>query len=130
MRGLTWRDLITTLLAIVGGMIVYAKSYNLNWAIIGSWRSAVAALGVTGIIMTLVSGFDVANRSILNITEIILGLVAIAVGVFGVFIASPTLFYILAGLIGMLWLIDTSRHIRNSITEDGTTTYHRPAAAR
>lgn len=125
---LSWRDIATTALAIFGGAIVYAKFYDYSWAVIGSWRSAVAVLALTGIAMALLSAFDVTNRSILNITEMILAVVAIGVAAVGVIITSPVLFYTLAGLIGVVWLIDTGRHVYHSVTEEGeiTTSRHAP----
>lgn len=121
---LSWRDLINTALAIFGGAIVYAKFYDYSWAVIGSWRSAVAVIGITGLVMALLSGFDLANYSILNIVEMILGAAAIVLGVWGVLVASSVIFYALAGTLGALWLIDTARHAYHSLSGASTTTYH------
>jgi len=123
---LTWRDLVTTLLAIAGGAVVYAKYYNYSWAVIGSWRSAVAVLAAIGILMFAFSAFDFANRSILNVGEMVLGIVAIGLAITGLFVASSQIFYSLAIVLGVLWLVDTARHVRHSLMGSGTT-LHRHA---
>ncbi len=123
---LSWRDGITTALAIFGGVIVWAKFYDYSWAGIGSWRSSVAVLGLTGLAMLLFSGFDYANRSILNVIEMIAGVVAIAVAIVGIFMTSSVLFYVLAGILGGLWLVDTARHAYHSMNGESTTYHHAP----
>jgi|SRR3989344_6920648 len=127
---LSWRDFVTALLAIAGGAIVYAKFYNYSWAVIGSWRSAVAVLAGIGVLMFAFSAFNFANHSILNIGEMLVGLIAIGLALTGMIATSSPIFYILAVTLGVLWLVDTTRHARHSWIGDegvGTTTFHRHA---
>ena len=127
---LSWRDIVTTILALAGGAVVYAKFYNYSWALIGSWRSAVAVLAGIGVLMFAFSAFDFANRSILNVSEMLTGIVAIGLAITGMIATSEPIFYILAVLLGVLWLVDTARHARHSWIGDegiGTTTFHRHA---
>lgn len=127
---LSWRDIVTTLLALAGGAVVYAKFYDYSWAVIGSWRSAVAVLAAIGVLMFAFSAFDFANRSILNIGEMVVGVAAIGLAVTGMIFASSTVFYSLAVALGVLWLVDTARHARHSWIGDegmGTTTFHHHA---
>jgi hypothetical protein len=124
---LSWRDFVNTLLAVGGGAIVYAKFYDYSWSVISSWRSAVAVLAGTSLVMMLVSGFKFANRSILNVTEMLLGSLAIVLAVVGMIMTSEFVFYSLAGVMGVVWLLDTARHARHSWIGDegyGTTTFH------
>ncbi len=123
---LKWQDLITTLLVIVGGVIVYAKFYSYNWAIIGSWRSATTLLLIVGFLMFLFSRFNFANLSILNVSEMVLGVVAILMAVWGIFVVNHFVFYGLATVLGVLWLIDTARHARHG-TISSTPPYNRHA---
>lgn len=127
---LTWRDIITTLLALTGGAVVYAKFYQYSWALIGSWRSAVMALAAVGLAMLLVTGFDTENQSWLNIGEMIFGIIAAGLIITGVFVASSFVFYSLTIILGALYAVSTARHIRHSILHDGTTSsfhHHVPA---
>jgi len=124
---LSWRDLVNTLLAVAGGSIVYAKYYSYSWAGIGSWRGAVAWLAVIGLVMFMLSRFDYANRSILNVGEMVFGLAAVILMIAGVIMTSQAVFYSLATVLGVMWLVDTARHTRHSIEGGGTTTIHHPA---
>lgn len=111
---LSWRDFVTTLLAIAGAAIVYAKYYDYSWAVIGSWSSATAVLAGIGVLMFAFSGFKFSNHSILNVGEMVVGVIAIGLAIAGMFAASSTLFYSLAATLGALWLVDTARHARHS----------------
>jgi hypothetical protein len=122
---LTWKDMITTLLVIGGGAIVYAKYYSYDWRWIGdSWQKSVAALAVIGLLMFVFSSFNFANRSILNIGEMVLGFAAAVLMIVGVLVTSQPVFYGLAAVLGVLWLVDTARHVRHNIIGAGPTRLH------
>ena len=116
-----------TAAAIGGAAIVYAKFYEYSWAVIGSWRSAVAVLFGIGLVMFAFSNFNFANRSILNVGEMVLGVVAIGLAAAGMVITSSPLFYGLAIALGILWLVDTARHVRHTIIHQDTTSFHHHA---
>ena len=118
---LTWRDTISTILVICGGAVVYAKYYNYSWAVISSWRSATLVLAGIAVLMFLVNNFNFANRSLLNIAEMFLGIAAIVLAVYGALVISHTVFYALAAVMGAFWLIDTARHARHSMHSEGGT---------
>lgn len=120
---LTWRDIITTLVGLVGGAVVYAKINEYSWALIASWRSSVAVLALVALVMFAFSGFSFANRSILNVAEIFAGVVMGLLALVGMFVTSSFLFYSLAIVMGAIWLVDTARHARHSMIE-GSTTLH------
>ncbi|MGZ6004971.1 MAG: hypothetical protein ACXWLH_02365 [Candidatus Saccharimonadales bacterium] len=127
---LSWKDIVTTLLLVAGGAVVYAKFYNYSWAVIGSWKSSVAVLAAIGLVMFAFSSFNFANRSILNIGEMMFGAIAVGLALTGMIATSQPIFYILAAVLGSLWLVDTARHARHSwIGESaiGTNTFHHHA---
>ena len=128
---LSWKDSITTLALIFGALITYAKFYSFSWAVIGSWRSSVAVVALAGLIMFAFSSFNFANRSILNIAEMVMGLAAIVLAITGVIMHSSFVFYALAIVLGVEWLVDTARHIRHSYidTEETNTFHHHHAHA-
>ena len=121
---LSWKDVVNTILVIAGGAVVYAKYYSYSWSVIASWRSAVAVLAIAGILMFAFSSFEFTNRSILNVSEMVLGVVAVVLIVYGVIVVSQFAFYAVATVLGLLWLIDTARHTRHSIIGGGTTYHH------
>lgn len=121
---LSWRDLVTTGLALFGGAVVYAKFYDYSWALLGSWRSAVAVLTVTGLAMFAFSKFNFSNMSWMNLTEMLLGLIAAGLAITGMIATSEPIFYILAVVLGVLWLMDTARHVRHSLIHEDTTSFH------
>jgi hypothetical protein len=127
---LTWKDVITTLIVIGGGAVVYAKYYNYSWAVVGSWRSAVAVLALGGILMFAFSSFNFANRSTLNVGEMVVGALAIVLAVVGMIVTRQSLFYSLAVVLGVFWLVDTARHVRHSVIGHGSTTFHHHVALR
>jgi len=129
---LTWKDIITTLLVVAGAAVVYAKFYNYSWAVIGSWKSSVAVLALTGLVMVAFSSFDFSNWSILNVGEMMFGAIAVGLALTGIIATSEPIFYILAIVLGSLWLVDTARHARHTwVGEEGmgTTTFHHHASA-
>lgn len=124
---LSWRDIVTTLLAISGAAVVYAKFYEYSWAVVGSWRSAAGVVALIGLGMFVFSSFDFSNRSILNEGEKALGAIAILLALTGMIVTSQPVFYVLAATLGVLWLVDTARHVRHSILNQDTTSYHHHA---
>ncbi len=116
---LSWRDAINTLMLIAVGAIVYARHYSYSWTGIGTWQSSVAWLAIIGLVMFAFSSFDFANRSILNIGEMVFGSAAIILAVIGVLTASGPVFYSLAAVLGVLWLVNVARHVRHSVIGSG-----------
>lgn len=124
---LSWKDLVTTILAILGGAVVYAKIYDYPWAVIGSWRSATMVMAVIGLAILAYSNFNFANRSILNVAEMLFGVVALGLAVVGSIVASEPVFYSLAAILGTAWLVDTARHARHSMMGEDSAVFHRHA---
>ena len=122
---LSWQDGVTTALALFGGTLVYAKYYEYNWAVIGSWRSAGMVLAGTGLLMFLFSRFNVNDDSWLNIGEMLLSVFGLALAVSTIFVTTSWVFYTLAAVIGTTWLVDTLRKAYQSLGESGST--HHPS---
>ncbi len=84
-----------------------------------SWNSAVAVLAVIGLAMVAINGFDMANRSWRNLTEITIGIVAGIMAVIGLIVESPFIFYSVAALIAVGWVISIVSHAQHSMGSDG-----------
>ncbi len=117
---LSWRDIVTTLLVVGGGTLVWAKYYSYSWAMIGSWRSATAVIALGGLLLFAFTNFDFNNFSIANVLEMILGGAALVLAVWGMTVVNHAVFYSLAATLGLTWLVDIARHIRHSAIESGT----------
>lgn len=125
---LSWRDIVTAALAVLGGAVVYAKFYDYTWALIGSWRSAAMILAVVGILMFTFSGFNFANRSILNVGEMVFGVAALVLAAIGSIVVSKPVFYSLAAVLAATWLVDIARHARHSMmSEEDSAVFHHHA---
>ena len=115
MRGLSWRDFATTVMAIIGGTIVYARLQDWNWWLVGSWRGAIAALAVIGIAMCATNAGDIQNKSWLSRIETWLAVLSVAVIVAGLVTGWQWVGLTLAGVLGALWLTSTARNARRTI---------------
>jgi len=108
---LSWRDTWTTVLAILGGAVVFAKAQDYSWWLIGSWKGAVGVLGVIGLLMLLLNVSELTDwRNWVNWTEAILWIAAAVLVVIGLFAASQAMFYSAATVLGVTWLAMLSRH--------------------
>ena len=108
---LSWRDMLTTVLAIIGGVEVFARIQALNWPLIGSYKSALVVLGVIGLLMlalNITELFDADNW--VNWGEAVLWIAAAIVIVIGMFAASQPLFYIAAAILAVTWIAMLARH--------------------
>lgn len=123
---LSWTDLVTTLFVLSGGAVVYAKFYNYSWAVIGSWRSATAVLAGLGLGMFAFSRFNFRNFSLLNMGELLVAAVAIGLAITAMIVTSEPMFYILASMLGALWLVDTARHFYHNLVDTSTFGHHVP----
>ncbi len=117
---LSWRDIVTTLLAVGGVAIVWAKYYSFSWAMLGSWRSTTTIMALAGLLLFAFTNFDFNNYSIANVAEMVLGGIALVLAIWGMTVVNHAVFYSLATTLGITWLIDIARHIRHSTIQSGT----------
>lgn len=127
---LSWRDIATAALFVLGVAVVFAKIYSFSWVILDSWRSSVAVLAVIGLAMLAINGFNLADRSWRNVSEMTISIVAGILAVIGLIISSPFIFYSVAVLTGVAWVISVASHARHSMNPDDQTPswHHRPIA--
>ena len=127
---LSWRDIATAALFVLGVVVVFVKIYGFSWMILDSWNSAVAVLAVIGLAMVAINGFDMANRSWRNLTEITISIVAGIIAVIGLIVESPLIFYSVAVLIAVGWVISIVSHTQHSMADSQVTSWNhrRPIA--
>lgn len=107
-----YRDSIATLLAVVGGVVMFAKLNSYSWWLIGSWTGALSVLAVLGLAILLTNAVDLFRNSDESVlVEFSLWLAATTVTVASLFAATTKAEFIWSGgLIGAAWLAQTVRH--------------------
>ena len=119
---LSWRDIATAALFVLGVAVVFAKIYGFSWLILDSWNSAVAVLAVIGLGMVAINGFDLTNRSWRNMTEVAIGVVAGIMAVIGLVVESSFIFYSVATLMAIAWAISVVSHAQHSLASNNQST--------
>lgn len=121
---LTWRDAVILALVVFGGAVIYAKFNAIDWSFISGWRNAFAVLGLTGLAAAFFSNFDVADRSLPNTAEMIVGAGAFLALIWGIVIAAATPFYVLAAFACAAWLISIGRHLYHTFEMEHNRSRH------
>jgi ABC-type Na+ efflux pump permease subunit len=110
---LTWRDVVTTGLAVFGAFVVLAVERGWDWPLLGSYRSSSLVLGAMGIAMCAVGGSTTKDMSFSDPfiqTASVLGFAALVFIVTGLVSPTRAVFLALAVTTLALWLIATIRH--------------------
>ena len=112
----TFRDVIAAILAVVGGVVMFAKLQSYNWWLIGSWRGALGVLAVLGLGILLTNIVEVVRMEDgAAVGEFALWAVAAAVTVVSLVVATTQAEFIWSGIaIGVAWLAQLSRHLLSS----------------
>jgi hypothetical protein len=110
---LTWRDGAATILAALVVTVLVAVTQAWAWPLLGDYRSGVIALTILGFTMCTV-GFRAADAPAFKqpfmIIGSVLGVVALALVVFGLIFATQALFVALAITLLALWIVTTVDH--------------------
>jgi hypothetical protein len=121
---LSWKDFANTLLVGAGFAAVWARLYDYTWWFVGSFKGAMATIGVLGLVMLLVNVselYDTENWA--NFGESILWLGAAALVITGLFVASKALFISAAIVMGVIYLTSLARHAWHSYHDHPTMPY-------
>lgn len=121
---LGWRDVISTLVVATGATAVWAKLYDYTWWFLGSWKGAIATLGVLGLVMFATAMTELADlENWFNFGEAILWLGATALVITGLFVASKALFVSAAIVLGVVYVSSLARHTWHSYHDHPTMPY-------
>lgn len=121
---LTWRDILASLLAVLGGVLVFAKLQSYQWWLIGSWKGALGVVGMVGLAILATYAVDwFRNESLGVIPEMILWLAAATVVIGSLFATTTKAQFVWSAcLIGLAWLAQLGAHGWDS-THSHTTHY-------
>ena len=118
----TWRDGVASLFVVLVGVVTLAVYRSWDWPLLGSYRAGTVALLVLAVPMCAVGGSAFWNsvafqhpiqamRDPLLAVPMVMGPVAIVL-VIGALVAGTEAWFLgLAMLIGLKWLLATTRHI-------------------
>lgn len=111
---LTWKDLVTTVLAVMTAGLYYSMSKGITLPLIAGYRSAIIALGIIGIGMCALSGGNTAPSGPFIILASVGGIVALILIVYGLITGTKFAFILLTVTILVLWAGATLRHLLSS----------------
>ncbi|MFB3738757.1 MAG: hypothetical protein ACE14W_07305 [Candidatus Velamenicoccus archaeovorus] len=118
---LTWRDGVATIAAAVGAVLTLAVARSWDWPLLGSYRMGVIALFLVAQPMCRTGGAAfwtgeavkhpaLVRHDPLLATTMALGAVATVLVVVGLVMGTRGPFLVLAGVMGLMWLLTTLRH--------------------
>ncbi len=113
---LSWRDVVASALAILGGLVVFAKLQSYSWWMLDSWSSALVTVGIIGLAIVALYCVDwIHNDSFGAMGEMMLWSVAAAATVLSLTVETTQAEFVLsATLIGLAWLTQFGAHIWDS----------------
>ncbi len=107
---LSWKDAVTTVLAVGTGLLTYAKYQGWQSWLTGP-RLGVLVLGAIGIAMCATGAGTIPSGSAWSIILSVMGGLALLLVIAGLITGSAFVFYALTADILALWLLATIRHL-------------------
>lgn len=122
---LTWRDIVAAVLAVTGGVVVFAKLQSYTWWLIGSWKGALGVLAVLGLGILLTNIVDLVKLADMgSVSELFVWLIAATVVIASLAAATTRLEFIYGAVfVGLGWLAQLAAHGWNSSHSHGTHHY-------
>lgn len=113
---LSWRDILTSVLAITGGVVVFAKLQSYSWVLIGSWKGALGVISVLGLAIAVTYMIDwLRDETLVPLGEMLLWLAAATVSIGSMFTTTTRGEFVSSAiLIGAAWLAQLGVHIWDS----------------
>ena len=118
----TWRDLLATLLTLLGAVVVFARLESYSWWLIGSWKGALGVIATIGLGILALYFIDLVEFASVAVA----GEVALWIATATVIIASLATkttkaeFIWSAGLVGVSWLAPFVLHLVGSTSNQGS----------
>lgn len=108
---LSWKDAVATMLTGGVGVVMYAKLKGFDWPLLGSWRVAALIVFALGMVTCIaVSGDAISVKNGWTILASVLGGLAFALLIIGLFMNTKLIFIILCVDIFILWVASTLHH--------------------
>lgn len=105
------RDTLSSLVAVVGAVVVFARLESYKWWLIGSWKGALGVIAVLGLALLLINVMELFRFAILpNFVETFLWIAAATVVIASLFSTTTKLEFIwsaaLVGVAGLAHMVD------------------------
>ncbi|MBI3984748.1 MAG: hypothetical protein HY344_02285 [Candidatus Levybacteria bacterium] len=107
---LTWKDLSTTLLALLTLGLYFAMTKGIDVPLISGYRAGILLLAFFGILMCASSPGFSSGSSVLVMAAGVLGFLALILIIYGLVTGTELAFTLLTVTILVLWAISTFRH--------------------
>jgi len=111
-----WRDTISALLAVFGGVVMFARLQDYSWWLIGSWKGALGVLAVTGLAIAVTNAVELYKlEDGPALFELFAWLMAATVVIGSLFTTTTQTEFVWSGVfVGFAWLTQTTRDIWRS----------------
>lgn len=106
--GLTRKDVYATVFVAAGVLLALSVIQGWDWPLMNGVRIGIIALGVTGLAACAVSGWatdKVCFTNPLTIIGIVLGVIALGVGVVGLFVNTMPYLVAMMAAVALLWAV-------------------------
>jgi hypothetical protein len=110
------RDIVASLSALLGAVVVYASLQNYTWWIVDNWKRSLVMVTLLGLVIFAVYFVDwVKHESLTELSEIALWIIAGTVTLGSLFVeTTKTEFLWSASLIGLAWFVQLCVHLWSS----------------
>lgn len=122
---LSWRDALSSVLAIFGGVVTFAKLQSYSWPLLGSWKGALGVIGIVGLAILLVYAVEIVESTSLGVLGMTLAWIAAATIIAaGIFSTTTKAEFVWSGiLIGLSWLSELASHAWGSMHHGSSSHY-------
>ena len=113
---LSWRDVVASVLAVLGGVVVFAKLQSYSWTFLGSWKGALGVLAVIGLGILATYFVDwFRNEDTGIVWEALLWITTATITVAGLIVTTTKAEFVwAASFIGLSWLAQLGAHAWDS----------------
>ena len=107
------RDMLATLYAVIGAVVVFAKLQSYSWWLIGSWKGALGVVAVLGLGILLVNFAEVFRSvDVPGVLESFMWIIVGTVVIAGLFSATTKLVFLSSALlVGLAYVAELTRHL-------------------
>lgn len=108
---LSWKDLVTTFLAVITASFAYFYIQGFQFPFVTGYRVASLVIVVLGIMMCAFgSGSNASPSMWINVANV-LGILTVVVAIIAMIMGTKAIFLALVGIVLSLWLVATIRHL-------------------
>ncbi|HZJ18408.1 MAG TPA: hypothetical protein VFD45_02205 [Patescibacteria group bacterium] len=111
---LSLKDIISTILIVIVGVIVYLDSTGIEFPFSRNYRAGIIMLFVLGLSICAFGSratWPIKSSNLALMFSALFGVLVLIFAIIGIIVGGQFFFYLLACMIVLLWTITTLRHI-------------------